>query len=133
MLRGFFAMLPSLLLIWAFAAKADTKAENAEAAVPRPALEAALQSENYLASRRLLMAVIEKPSPKEKTKARDWSRALLALISLERLMGEESEAKKLFARCGRACAEVVEASEWQAIRKWACRNSQASACGISAP
>jgi hypothetical protein len=68
----------------------------------------------------VLLAAVEKKRPKDESLAREWSKSLIALVSLERLMGDEAEARKLFFRCDASCARHIGSLEWNNIRSWAC-------------
>lgn len=88
------------------------------------AMENALSTTNYYTTKRLLQEVVSKSRPKGRNEAKEWTRALLALISVERLMGESSEAKVQFQRCNHLCADLTFKEEWQSMISWACASEE---------
>ena len=72
----------------------------------------------------MLQDVVRANRPKEAAAAAEWTRSLLALVSLERLIGDEAEARKQFARCDSLCTEQTSAEEWQSIKDWACNGTK---------
>lgn len=83
-------------------------------------VESALNRGNYISTKRVLLEAVKKPRPKGSAAAMEWNRALIALISLERLMGDDSEAKKQFSRCDSNCVKILSQQEWSSLRTWAC-------------
>lgn len=97
----------------------------------RRGLDAALHSSNHLRARRLLQEVVAKPRPRQEAAASEWTQALLALIDLERLLGDQEEGRKLFRRCDKRCPQLTGDQGWRALREWACRGKQkSSACRL---
>lgn len=89
---------------------------------------------NMIEARRNLEKVIASPFTSQYTEAEkvEWVKARLALIALERLQGNEAKALKIFDDCGNYCAKFAAASEWDALKRWACsRNSSAKPCGLN--
>lgn len=94
-------------------------------------VDAALHAKNYLAARRLLSETISKPRPKKESEGREWTIALLALVDLERMVGDQDKAKGFFKRCDRTCPQVAGPEAWGALKKWACRDGfKANACAL---
>lgn len=51
------------------------------------------------------------------------AKALVSLIALERLTGNELAARSFFARCDDACKTVLDQQEWIAMLTWYCGNN----------
>ena len=49
-----------------------------------------------------------------------WTEHLIALLHLERLVGNEKEAKRLFALCDAFCSDLLLQKEWKVLLLWGC-------------
>lgn len=91
-------------------------------------LSSALNANNYIRTKKILKAAINKPIPEKSEEAKSWYRALFALITLERLVGSQKQALLYFSQCGVdkaskvGCEDIASTTEWRSMRDWACQS-----------
>ncbi len=88
-------------------------------------VDTAIASKNYLRTRALLEKIVFGAIPTKKAARMERAKALFALISLERLVGSQKRAHKLFERlsveCNKDCRKLRDPTAWKALNAWAYR------------
>ena len=75
-------------------------------------------------ARAFLQKQLKHPLPKQTASQLRWMEHLISLVYLERLMGNQKEAKRLFMQCSSLCSDLLLQREWRALLHWACEGAK---------